>query len=326
MSKHLIAAVQASPVFMDRKARTEKVCDLIGAAAKGGAGIVVLPESVIPGYPDWVWVTPPGVRKPLLDEMYATLLDNAVTVSDDTTAALGKASKAAGVHVAVGVTERNEEASGASLFNTLLFFGPDGELLQRHRKLMPTGAERLVWAQGDGSTLEVYDTPLGKLGGLICWENYMPLARQSLYGRGLQILASPTWDSSDMWLASMQHIARESGAYVVGCCTALRMDEIPERFEFRTLYPEREWINRGNSVICDPRGKIVAGPVAEKEEILYAEVDPAVSKASKWIFDAAGHYARPDVFHLSVNRRHNPILSDAEADDATGPAPWAETD
>jgi len=311
---------------MDRKASTEKVCDLIATAAKSGAGVVVLPESIIPGYPDWVWVTPPGVRKPLLDEMYGVLLENAVAVSDDAIRALGAAAKAARVHVAVGVTERNEEASGASLFNTLLFLGPDGELLARHRKLMPTGAERLVWAQGDGSTLEVYDTPAGKLGGLICWENYMPLARQSLYARGVQILASPTWDSSDMWLASMQHIARESGAYVVGCCTALRMDDIPERFEFRTLYPEREWVNRGNSVICDPRGKIVAGPVVEAEEILYAEVDPALMSAAKWIFDAAGHYARPDVFRLSVNRSHNPVVTDAASNDPGAPAPWADTE
>ena len=169
---------------------------------------------------------------------------------------------------------------------------------------MPTGGERTVWAQGNGSTLQAFDTSLGRLGGLLCWENYMPLARQAMYEMGVQIHDAPTWDSSDPWLLAMRHIAREGGMFVVNCCQALRIEEIPESYEFRELYPEgREWINRGNSCIIDPMGKVLVGPAAETQEILYADLDLDLIPAAKRMFDAAGHYARPDVFHFEVNRQ-----------------------
>jgi len=305
-----IAAVQHAPAFLDRDASVGKACELIGKASALGAKLVVFPEAFIPGYPDWVWVVP-AARKPLLDAMYTELLENAVTIPSHATDQLGRAAKAEGVHVAIGVNERNSEASGASLFNTLLYIDSRGEIMGKHRKLMPTSAERLVWAQGDGSTLDAYETPFGKLGGLLCWENYMPLARYAVYAAGVHVHVAPTWDSSSAWLTAMRHIAREGGMFVVGCSMAMRMDDVPDRYEFKKLYPEgREWINKGNSIIVDPKGQVIAGPAEAEHTILVADADPALIPAAKRIFDVAGHYARPDVFRLAVNRRAHALVED----------------
>jgi nitrilase len=216
--------------------------------------------------------------------------------------------------VAMGVTERDTAASGASLYNTLLYFSPDGTLMGKHRKLVPTGGERMVWAQGDGSTLEVYDTPLGKIGGLICWENYMPLARYTMYAWGTQIYIAATWDRGEPWLSTLRHIAKEGRVYVIGCCIALRRADIPDRFEYKEKFysGSREWINEGDSAIVNPDGEFIAGPVRMKEEILYAEVDPAQMRGPKWMLDVAGHYARPDVFELIVHRKSHPMIQVAE--------------
>ncbi|HSP55455.1 MAG TPA: carbon-nitrogen hydrolase family protein [Dehalococcoidia bacterium] len=303
-----IAAVQASPIFMDREATIDKACALIAEAAKNGARIIVFPEAFVPTYPDWVWVLPPG-RAGLHRQLYGELLAQSVDVPSAATDRLGRAAKAAGVYVVIGVNERNVEASGASLYNTILYFGPDGALLGKHRKLMPTSAERLVWAAGDGSTLDTYDTPFGRLGGLICWENYMPLARYAMYAWGTQLYFAPTWDSSDSWLATLRHIAKEGRVYVVGCCIAMRCDQIPDAYEFKELYPaDHVWVNVGNTAIAGPDGDFIAGPIVQKEEILYADVDPNEFRAPRYWFDPAGHYARPDVFQLTVNRVPNPML------------------
>ncbi len=303
-----VAAVQAAPVFLDRQATLEKACALIARAGREGARLVVFPEAFIPAYPDWVW-TVPGGRRSLLDELYATLVENSVAIPDAATRRLGQAAKQAGAYVVMGVNERNQEASRASLYNALLYLDPAGEILGKHRKLIPTSGERTVWAQGDGSTLEAYDTPLGTVGGLICWENYMPLARQAMYAWGTQVYVAPTWDQSDVWLASMQHIAKEGGMYVIGVCQALHLDDIPDRFAFKEFYREGTgWINRGHTCIINPRGEIIAGPVDEREDILYAEVDLRRITAAKRMFDVAGHYARPDVFGFTVNSDPRPIL------------------
>jgi nitrilase len=303
-----VAAAQAAPVFMDRQATVEKACDLIARAGREGARLILLPEAFIPGYPDWVWLVP-NSHGAILNEMYTELVENSVTVPDDTTKRLGQAAKSAGTHVAIGINELNAEASGASLYNTLLVFNDQGNILRKHRKLVPTGGERLIWAQGDGSTMEVFDTSLGKVGGLTCWENYMPLARNVMYAGGTQLHLAPTWDPSDGWLLSLRHIAREGGMFVLGCCTALHLDDIPDRFEFKKLYPKTtEWINPGNSAIIGPNGEILAGPTSEKEEILYAEVDLSLVTAAKRMFDVAGHYARPDVFKFTLNREPNPMM------------------
>ena len=214
-----IAAVQASPVFLDREATVEKACALIDTAGREDARLIVFPEAFIPAYPDWVWVVPPG-RKKLLDPLYAELLANAVTIPGGSTDRLCEAARRAKAYVVIGMNELNTESSGSSMYNTLLYVGPDGTVLGKHRKLVPTGGERLVWAQGDGSTLGVYETPLGTLGGLICWENYMPLARYAMYAWGTQIYVAATWDHGEPWLSTLRHIAKEGGVYVVSCCTA----------------------------------------------------------------------------------------------------------
>lgn len=303
-----VAAAQAAPVFLNKNATVEKACDLIAQAAESGAKLIVFPEVFISGYPDWVWLVP-NSKGAVLNELYVELVENAVTVPDDTTAKLCQAAKRAKINVVIGMHERNSEASNASLYNTLLFIDDQGSIMGKHRKLMPTGGERLIWAQGDGSTLNAFDTSVGKLGGLICWENYMPLARQAMYAWGTQILAAPTWDKSDNWLLSMRHVAREGGLFVISCCSAIRMEDIPDRYEFKKLYPEgREWVNTGNSCIINPNGEFLAGPVATQEEIIYAEADLNQIPASKRMFDVAGHYARPDVFKFKVNQEPNPSI------------------
>ena len=297
-----VAAVQAAPVFLDREATIDKACELINTAGREGARLIVFPEAFIPSYPEWVWSIPSG-EQGLLNELYSELLTNAVTIPSDATNKLCEAAKLANAYVVMGMSERNVEASGASLYNTMLYIDAQGEILGKHRKLVPTGGERLVWAQGDGSTLQVYDTPLGKLGGLICWENYMPLARYTMYAWGTQIYVAATWDHGQPWLSTLRHIAKEGRVYVIGCCIAMRKDDIPDRYSMKQKYYAEmdEWINVGDSAIVNPEGHFIAGPVRKQEEILYADIDPRMVQGPKWMLDVAGHYARPDVFQLTVH-------------------------
>jgi len=297
-----IASAQATPVFLNKEKTVEKACKLIHKAGKDGAKLIVFPEAFIPGYPDWVWVVPNSKSK-ILNELYAELVQNSITIPDKMTDKLCDAARQAKINVAIGLNERNTESSNSSLFNTLLFIDDKGKIIGKHRKLIPTGGERLIWAQGDGNTLNVFNTSVGKVGGLICWENYMPLARQAMYNWGAQILAAPTWDKSEKWLQSLQHIAREGKLFVIGSCMAIKMKDVPDRYEFKKLYPEgREWINSGNTCIIDPNGEFIAGPIEMKEEILYTKIDLNEIIKSKRMFDAAGHYSRPDVFEFKVNK------------------------
>ena len=303
-----VAAVQASPVFLDREKTVEKACKLIEQAAAKGARLAVFPEAFVPTYPDWAWAIPPGNER-LQRELYAELLANSVTIPSSATDKLCRAAKRAKLNIVIGVNERNAEASDASLYNTILYIDERGTLLGKHRKLVPTGAERLIWGQGDGSTLDAYDMPVGRVGGLICWENYMPLARYAMYAWGTQIYVAPTWDRGGSWLATLQHIGKEGRCYVVASCMTQRTSQIPARYEHKRLYPKgHDWINGGGSAIADPDGQIVAGPLWEKEGILLADVDPARLPGTKWMFDVAGHYARPDVFQLIVDRSERPML------------------
>ena len=313
MSTFKIAAVQATPVFLDREATVSKARELIAEAGRSGARLIVFPEAFIPTYPDWVWRIPPGQHRMLAD-VYAELLEQSVEIPGPVTEELSKAAREAEVYVVMGLNERNAQASNASLYNTLLYIDPEGDLLGKHQKLVPTAPERMVWAQGDGSTLEVYDTSMGKLSGLICWENYMPLARYALYAWGTQIYVAPTWDNGEPWLSTLRHIAKEGRTYVVGCSIAMRKEDIPDQFEFKAKYYSEvgKWINKGGSAIVSPDGKFVAGPLNEEEGIIYAEVDPRQMRAPKWNLDVAGHYARPDVFQLSVNKEDRPIITLAE--------------
>ena len=300
-----VAAAQLSPVFLNKEKTVEKACQAILEAGEKGAELIVFPEAFISGYPDWVWLIP-NSKGADLNELYLSLVEQAVSVPDDGTEKLCKAAKTAGIHVIIGINERNTEYSNASLFNSILFIDDNGKILGKHRKLIPTGGERLIWAQGDGSTLRSYDTSVGKIAGLICWENLMPLARYAIYESGAQILASPTWDKSPNWLQSIQHIAREGGLFVISSCMALRMNDIPDAYEFKKLYPEgREWINIGNSCIVAPNGQLLAGPLEAEEGILYADIEFQNIIKAKRMFDVVGHYSRPDVFHFSLTKKNN---------------------
>lgn len=295
-----VAAAQLSPVFLNKDQTIDKACDTISVAGKNGCKLIVFPEAFISGYPDWVWLIP-NSNGAVLNELYTKLVKNAITVPDDATNKLCKAAKEANINVIMGMHERNSESSGTTLYNSLLYISDKGKIIGKHRKLIPTGGERLVWGQGDGSTLKSYNTSAGKIGGLICWENFMPLARHAMYENGTQILAAPTWDKSHNWLLSMQHNAREGGLFIISCCQAIKMDDIPDDYEFKSLYPEgREWINTGNSCIVAPNGKIIAGPLEAEEGILYADINLEDIIAAKRMFDVVGHYNRNDVFKFKV--------------------------
>lgn len=307
-----VAAVQASSVYLDRERTIEKACRLIGDAGRNDADLAVFPEAFVPGYPLWVWFVPPG-RTADLRSAYATLHANAISIPDDFTERLCAAAKDAGVAVAIGVNERNTEASGMSLFNTLLYIGSDGRILGKHRKLVPTGGERLVWASGDGSDLEVYSLPFGRVSGLICWEHYMPLARYALGAWGEQVHVAPTWDRGEPWLSTLRHVAKEGRVLVIGCCQAVRKDDILDTLAFKSKYlaDVAGWINPGGSVIVDPDGKVVAGPAMETETVLYADVRTEQLVGPRWQLDVGGHYARPDVFELVVHRQPKPLIRTA---------------
>jgi nitrilase len=307
-----LAAIQACPVYLDRAATIDKACRLIAEAGAAGAQLAVFPEAFVPGYPLWVWHIPAG-QTHALRELYAELVANAVTVPSDATDALCAAAKQAGVAVAIGINEVNAEGSGTTLYNTLLYIGHTGEILGKHRKVMPTGGERLVWALGDGSDLEVYDLPFGKLGGLLCWENYMPLARYAMSAWGTEIFVAPTWDRGEPWLSTMRHVAKEGRCHVISCCTPMHKRDVPARLAFKEKFlgAVDGWLNPGGSVIVDPDGKILAGPALEEETILYAELDRARITGPRWQLDIAGHYARPDIFELIVHRKAKPLISGA---------------
>lgn len=314
------AAVQAAYVLMDREATTEKVVRLIAEAAARGAELIVFPEVFVPGTPIWIDSVPIWDGD---EAWYARLVDQAVVVPGPTTERIGAAAREAAAYVVVGVDER--EPHGTTIYNTLLYFGPDGRLLNKHRKLMPTGSERTVWGMGDGSMLDVVPTDLGRVGGLICWENYMPLARFHQYSQGVEIWVAPTLAQGDGWIATMRHIAREGRVWVLGVNPCLRVDQIPADFPDRDRVwraqegAEAEWVEPGNSVICNPNGEIVAGPLRHEEGILTAEIDLAAVAAGRRMFDPVGHYHRPDVFQLTVDtRRQRAVTVLAEEPPAHG--------
>ena len=300
-----VAIVQKPPVLLDRAATIESAAAAVREAAEAGAQLVVFPETFVPGYPAWIWRLRPGGDAKLTERLHAQLLANAVDLDSEDLAPLCKAARQHKVTVVCGVNERDARFSRSTIYNTVVLIGPAGAILNRHRKLMPTNPERMVWGMGDATGLNVIETPAGRLGTLICWENYMPLSRFALYAQGVEVYVAPTYDSGERWLASMQHIAREGGCWVLGSGFALRGRDIPEGFPGKAeLFPDPdEWINPGDSVIVAPGGKIAAGPLHQAFGVLTADIDLDLCGVARRTLDTAGHYSRPDIFQLHVDRR-----------------------
>jgi nitrilase len=309
-----VAVVQAAPVLFNREATVDKVCQLIGEAAAEGAQFILFPEALIPAYPrGFGFGMVVGSRTPEGRQLWQTYAENAVQIPSPSTEALGEAVRQAGVYMAIGIIERDIQFSGGTLYCTLLYYGPDGQILGKHRKLKPTGAERLIWGEGDGSTLTALETPLGVIGGLICWENYMPLARMAMYGKGVELYLAPTADARETWQATLRHIALEGRCFVLGCNQFVTKDmHPPDLREHPNLSDQPEVMCRGGSAIVSPLGEIISGPLYDQEGILYAELDIGEITRAKVDFDVVGHYARPDVFQLTVNEKVAAPLDFAE--------------
>ncbi len=300
-----VAVVQAAPVLFDREATIKKACGLIEQAAVQGARLILFPEAFIPAYPRGLaFGTVVGSRSPVGRRTWQRYWENTVEVPGPATRKLGDAAKKANVFLAIGVIERDTQRSNGTVYCTLLYFGPDGRLLGKHQKLKPTGGERLIWGEGDGSTLTVIETEVGRIGGLICWENYMPLARMAIYNKGVEIYLAPTADARDTWQATLRHIACEGRCFVLGCNQYMTKDMYPDDLKgLKELDEQPETMCRGGSAIISPLGKVLAGPLYEQEGILFADLDLAAIVRSKFDFDVVGHYARPDVFQLIVNEK-----------------------
>jgi nitrilase len=310
-----VAAVQAAYVLMDREATLDRVAELTAAAAGQGAQLVAFPEVFIPGTPIWIDTQPIWDDD---DAWFELLADNAVQVPGPATDRLGALAREHDVWLAIGVQEREEHAG--TIYNTLLYFSPEGTLAGRHKKLVPTGSERTVWGMGDGSTLRAVDTAFGRVGGLICWENYMPLARFHMYAQGIELWLAPTLATGDGWIASMRHIAREGRVFVVGVNPVLHADMIPAAFPARDrLVPaamraqDDGWVEEGNTVIVEPGGDIIAGPVRRREETLIADIDLGQVRTARRFFDPVGHYHRPDLFRLTVDTSPRPAVTETSA-------------
>ncbi len=302
MSK--VAVVQYPPVLADRAASVQRAVELAREAIAAGAKLIVFPEAFIPGYPTWIWRLRPGGDMRLSSEIHDRLVAHAVDLDAGHLDPLCQVARDGQVDILIGIDEI-EPTQSATLYNTYVHIGGDGRIANRHRKVMPTNPERMVWGFGDGAGLRVIDTPVGRVGSLICWENFMPLARMALYAQGIDVLCSPTWDSSDGWIGTMQHIAREGRCYVLSCCTAMRASDVPDDFPGREqLFADAdEQINRGNSCVVEPGGHILEGPYPGEARILYADIDPNKVASSRRSLDVAGHYNRPDIFRFEVNRQ-----------------------
>ena len=313
-----LAIVQRPPVLLDRAATLDRALGALHEAAEGGAQIVVFPECFVPGYPAWIWRLRAGLDLGLIEKLHARLRANAVNLAADDLAPLRDAARERQLTVICGVQEIDAQFSGGTLYDTAVAIGPDGALLNRHRKLMPTNPERMVWGFGDATGLRAIATSHARLGTLICWENYMPLARAALYAQGMDLLVAPTYDEGERWIATMQHIAREGGCWVAGAGCAFRGRDVPDALPAKAeLFPDADaWINAGDSVIVAPGGKIVAGPLHEQHALLYADLDLGRVGAARRSLDVVGHYGRPDVFRLHVNRKPMPPVEFDDGDDA----------
>jgi nitrilase len=299
-----IAIIQRPPVLLDRSATIARAVQSVAEAAAAGASLIVLPEQFIPGYPSWIWRLAAGRDGAVMGQLHARLLANAVDIANGDLSELCEASRVHAVTIVCGINECERRHGGGTLYNSVVVIGTNGEVLNRHRKLMPTNPERMVHGLGDASGLRTVDTPVGRVGTLICWESYMPLARYALYAQGVEIYIAPTYDSGDDWICTMRHIALEGRCWVLGSGTLLRGSDIPDDFPARMqLFPDpQEWINDGDSVVVSPQGRIIAGPLHREAGILYADIDVSLVAPARRALDVTGHYARPDIFELQVRR------------------------
>jgi len=292
------ATVQAASIPTDAPASARKAAELIEEAAANGARLIVFPEAFLGGYPKGAsFGTPVGMRKPEGREDFRRYHAAAIDLDGPEVQAIADATKATGAFVVIGVIERD----GGTLYCTALFFDGERGLVTKHRKLMPTGAERLIWGFGDGSTMPVIETSLGRIGAVICWENYMPMMRMAMYDQGVTLYCAPTADDRDTWAASMRHVALEGRCHVLSACQHITRSAYPADFDCALGDDPETVLLRGGSMIVGPLGQVLAGPDFSGEVILYADIDPDDGVRAKYDFDVTGHYARPDVFSLSVN-------------------------
>ena len=295
------AVVQAAPVLFDTPRTLDKLADLLADAARTGAQLIVFPEAFVGGYPKGLdFGARLGMRSPEGRDDFRRYHDAAIDVPGPDTDRIGEMVAAHGVHLVIGVIERTPTGT---LYCTALFFAPDGSLTAKHRKLMPTALERLVWGFGDGSTLPAPETEIGTLGAVICWENYMPQLRLAMYAKGVEFYCAPTVDDREVWLPSMQMIALEGRCFVLSACQhMIRADGPGEYHPIQGDAPQTQII-RGGSCIISPMGEVLAGPVFDEDAILTAEMDKGDITRGKYDLDVVGHYARPDVFSLAVNEK-----------------------
>jgi len=305
-----VAISQKPPVLLDLEASINQAVETINQVAKEGAQLIVFPEAFLPGYPTWIWRLRPGGDIALGNTIHTKLRNNSVNIANGDLDRVCEAAAKNNIVVVIGMNEIDSEFSGTTLFNTVVVIDSNGSILNRHRKLMPTNPERMVWGFGDASGLRVVDTPVGRIGCLLCWESYMPLARYGLFAQDIDIYIAPTWDSGDTWIASMNHIAREGGCWVLSTATAMQGNDIPESFPERDrLFKDDEWINQGDAVVVKPFGGVVAGPLHKEKGVLFADIDLDAARDSRKALDVAGHYNRPDIFHLEIDRRTMPPLT-----------------
>jgi nitrilase len=299
------AVVQAAPVAFDLEATLMKVERLAAESAAGGADLVLFPEAFVSCYPRGLtFGASIGSRTPEGRAWFRRYWESSIDVPGPAVDRLAAVAREHRVHLVIGVVERD----GGTLYCTVLFFAPSGEYMGKHRKLVPTAAERVVWGSGDGSTMPVFATPIGRLGAVICWENYMPLLRTAMYAKGIQIWCAPTADPRDSWIASMQHIACEGRCFVLSAEQFVRRDDYPEDYPIEGDHEPDAVLCRGASMIVSPFGQILAGPELSGEAIVRADLDLAQIAEGKYDLDVVGHYARPDVFQLSVNARPMPTV------------------
>ena len=299
MRKYKVGCVQATPVIFNKAQTLKKALGWIEKAAKEQLKLLVFPESFIPAYPAGLgFGTVVGSRTEAGRDQFREFWENSVEVPGEETRILGEMAKKYNLIIVMGVTER--DLISKTLYCTLLYFGSDGSLMGKHRKLKPTAAERLVWGEGDGTSLLAFDTSIGKLGGLICWENYMPLARMAMYNKGVEIYVAPTADARNSWNSTMIHIAMEGRCYVIGCNQYFTKKDYPEHLQPHLAEDRPEILSRGGSVIVSPLGKVLAGPLYNQEGLLTAEIDLDEVVRSKMDFDVIGHYSREDVFEFKV--------------------------